>query len=123
MLQIETWATIPEAFADIPSEEAAAEPNVDEDKEEEEDEEVLAEEQGDEDERWDPAADVEDVEPETFQGDPEDGPPSWDEMCYFSMLLFTNDALILMSRATDGIITRYLILFPTSLCRERELKG
>ena len=71
MLHIETWATIPEAFADIPSEEAAAEPNVDEDKEEEEDEEVLAEEEGKKDERRDPAADVEHVKEQALQGNPE----------------------------------------------------
>ena len=61
----------PEALADVPSEQAAAEADVAEDEDQQDDQEVGPEEEGQQNERRDPAADVQHVEEQGLQGKPE----------------------------------------------------
>ena len=61
----------PEALADVPSEQAAAEADVAEDEDQQDDQEVGPEEEGQQNERRDPADDVQHVEEQGLQGKPE----------------------------------------------------
>ena len=64
-------SNLPEALADVPSEQAAAEADVAEDEDQQDDQEVGPEEEGQQNERRDPAADVQHVEEQGLQGKPE----------------------------------------------------
>ena len=57
--------SLPEAFANVLSEQATGEGDVDEHEDEEDDEEVLAEDQAQQDQGREPAGDVDHVEEET----------------------------------------------------------